>query len=89
MILVIGTIVCTAIPYKNFKEKIRITKKYKHCKIEVYKNFISVKFLSLKNEKFRKIAVPLTPTVRSDRQYRERLPFYFSVHIAIAPHSGR
>lgn len=38
----IGNIVCTAIPYKNFKEKIRITKKYKHCKIEVYKNFILV-----------------------------------------------
>lgn len=38
----IGTIVCQAIPYKTFKEKIRITKKYQHCKIEVYNDFILV-----------------------------------------------
>lgn len=38
----IGTIVCQAIPYKTFKEKIRITKKYLDCKIEVYKDFILV-----------------------------------------------
>ncbi|MBC5631029.1 hypothetical protein H8S20_19570 [Clostridium sp. NSJ-6] len=38
----IGTIVCAAIPYKNFKEKIRITKKYQDCKIEIYKEFVLV-----------------------------------------------
>lgn len=38
----IGTIVCTAIPYKTFKEKIRITKKYEKWKVEVYKDFVLV-----------------------------------------------
>ena len=40
----IGNIVCTAIPYKTFKEKIRLTKKYKDKHIEVYKNYILVIF---------------------------------------------
>lgn len=38
----IGTTVCEAIPYKTFKEKIRITKKYQHYKIEIYKGFVLV-----------------------------------------------
>ena len=38
----IGNIVCTVIPYKTFKEKIRLTKKYKDKYIEVYKNYILV-----------------------------------------------
>lgn len=38
----IGNTVCVAIPYKSFKEKIRITKKYQRCKIEVYKDFVLV-----------------------------------------------
>lgn len=38
----IGTTVCESIPYKTFKEKISLTKKYKHYKIEVYKDFILV-----------------------------------------------
>lgn len=41
----IGKTVCLAIPYRNFKEKIRITKKYEMYQkynIEVYKNFIVV-----------------------------------------------
>ena len=38
----IGNKVCTAIPYKTFKEKIYLTKKYKDKHIEVYKNYILV-----------------------------------------------
>lgn len=38
----IGSMVCTAIPYKTFKEKIKITKEYQNHKIEIYKNFILV-----------------------------------------------
>ncbi|MBD7914241.1 hypothetical protein H9660_03690 [Clostridium sp. Sa3CUN1] len=41
----IGELVGLAIPYKNFKEKIRITKKYMKSEkydIKVYKNFIVV-----------------------------------------------
>lgn len=38
----IGNTVCVAIPYKSFKEKIRITKKYQRYKIEVYKDFVLV-----------------------------------------------
>lgn len=40
----IGNKVCTAIPYKTFKEKIRLTKKYKYKDkhIEVYKDYILV-----------------------------------------------
>ncbi|MDU2492079.1 MAG: hypothetical protein E7D27_16160 [Clostridium celatum] len=38
----IGNIVCTAIPYKTFKEKISLTKKYQNQKIEIYKNYILV-----------------------------------------------
>lgn len=41
----IGELVCTAIPYKNFKEKIRITKKYEGYKkynIKIYEKFILV-----------------------------------------------
>lgn len=38
----IGNKVCTAIPYKTFKEKISLTKKYKDKHIEVYKNYILV-----------------------------------------------
>ena len=38
----IGKIVCSVIPYKTFKEKIKITKKYQRYKIEIYKNFIVV-----------------------------------------------
>ncbi len=38
----IGNLVCTVIHYKTFKEKIRITKKYRNHKIEIYKNYILV-----------------------------------------------
>ena len=38
----IGNKVCTAIPYKTFKEKISLTKKDKDKHIEVYKNYILV-----------------------------------------------
>lgn len=38
----IGNTVCITIPYKNFKEKIRITKMYEKCKVEIYKDFILV-----------------------------------------------
>ena len=38
----IGNTVCKAIPYKTFKEKIRITREYKKHDIEIYKNFILV-----------------------------------------------
>ena len=36
----IGNIVRIEIPYKTFKEKISLTKKYKDKHIEVYKNYI-------------------------------------------------
>lgn len=41
----VGELVGLAIPYKNFKERIRITKKYMESEkhdIKVYKNFIVV-----------------------------------------------
>lgn len=41
----IGELVCVAIPYKTFKEKIRITKKYERYKkynIKIYEKFILV-----------------------------------------------
>jgi hypothetical protein len=41
----VGKLVCVAIPYKTFKEKIRITKKYESYKkynIKVYEKFILV-----------------------------------------------
>lgn len=37
-----GKSVCIAIPYKTFKEKIRITKEYQQYKIEIHKNFILI-----------------------------------------------
>ena len=39
----IGELVCLAIPYKTFKEKIKITKEYKKHNIKIYKGFIIVK----------------------------------------------
>lgn len=36
----IGNIVCTVIPYKTFKEKIRLTKMYEKHKVEVYKDYM-------------------------------------------------
>lgn len=38
----IGNIVCVVIPYKDFKEKIKITKQYKGNNIEIYKNYILI-----------------------------------------------
>lgn len=38
----IGNIVCTAIPYKTFKEKISLTKRYSKYNVEVYENYILV-----------------------------------------------
>lgn len=41
----VGELVGLAIPYKNFKEKIRITKKYMRCRkyyVKVYKKFVVV-----------------------------------------------
>lgn len=37
-----GKKVCTVIPYKTFKEKIRLTKKYSRYTVEVYENYILV-----------------------------------------------
>lgn len=37
-----GRLVCVVIPYKDFKEKIRITKENKEHKIEIYNDFILV-----------------------------------------------
>ena len=37
-----GRLVCVVIPYKDFKEKIRITKENKEQKIEIYNDFILV-----------------------------------------------
>lgn len=39
-----GRLVCVEIPYKDFKEKIRITKENKEHKIEIYNDFILVSF---------------------------------------------
>lgn len=38
----IGNAVCEVIPYKTFKEKMRITRKYKKYDLEIYKDFILV-----------------------------------------------
>lgn len=38
----IGRLVVEAIPYTNFREKIRITKANKNNKMEITKNFILV-----------------------------------------------
>ena len=38
----IGNIVCSAIPYKTFIEKIKIIKRYEQYDIEVYKDFILI-----------------------------------------------
>ena len=38
----IGNKVCAVIPYKTFKEKIALTKKYSKQHIEIYKNYILV-----------------------------------------------
>ena len=38
----IGNRVCAVIPYKTFKEKIALTKKYNKQHIEIYKNYILV-----------------------------------------------
>lgn len=54
----IGELVCVAIPYKTFKEKIRITKKYEKCKkynIKVYEKFVLIifkKYRRIKNGKY-------------------------------------
>lgn len=37
-----GYLVCEVIPYKNFKEKIRITKEYSNYNIEIYSNYVLV-----------------------------------------------
>lgn len=37
-----GRLVCVAIPYKDFKEKIRITKENKEHKIEICKGYVLV-----------------------------------------------
>lgn len=31
-----------AIPYKSFKDKIRLTKQYRRCKITVYNDFLLI-----------------------------------------------
>jgi hypothetical protein len=38
----IGNKVCTAIPYKTFKEKISLTKRYSKYTVEVYENYILI-----------------------------------------------
>lgn len=38
----IGRKICTTIPYKNFKEKISLTKKYEKHRIEIYKDYILI-----------------------------------------------
>ena len=42
VIQMIGNKVCAVIPYKTFKEKIALTKKYSKQHIEIYKNYILV-----------------------------------------------
>jgi hypothetical protein len=42
-----GILVAEVIPFKNFKEKIRITKEYEKFKVEVFNNYIIV----LRNER--------------------------------------
>jgi DNA polymerase III sliding clamp (beta) subunit (PCNA family) len=37
-----GNLICEVIPYKTFKEKIKIIKKYEQYDIEVYKDFILI-----------------------------------------------
>lgn len=37
-----GILVAEVIPFKNFKEKIRITKEYEKFKVEVFNNYIIV-----------------------------------------------
>lgn len=38
----IGRMVCEVIPFRNFKEKLKLTREYSKFKVEVYKNFIVV-----------------------------------------------
>ena len=38
----IGNVVCTVIPYKTFKEKISLTKRYSKYSVEIYENYILV-----------------------------------------------
>lgn len=37
-----GKLVIQAIPYRNFKEKLKITKAYRNKKISIFKNFIVI-----------------------------------------------
>ena len=37
-----GTLVFEVIPFKSFKEKIKITKEYGRYNMEIYKNYILV-----------------------------------------------
>ncbi len=37
-----GRLVCIAIPYKDFKDKIRITKEYRGYRIEICKGYVLV-----------------------------------------------
>lgn len=38
----VGRTVCIAIPYRNFKEKMAITKEYQNYNVEIHENFILV-----------------------------------------------
>lgn len=38
----IGRVVCEVIPFKNFKEKLKLTQKYSKYRVEVYKNYLFV-----------------------------------------------
>lgn len=37
-----GRLVCVVIPYKDFKDKIRITKEYRGYRIEICKGYVLV-----------------------------------------------
>lgn len=38
----VGYLICEVIPYKTFKEKIRITKEYSRYNLEIYSNYVLV-----------------------------------------------
>lgn len=38
----IGKLIYEAIPFRNFKEKIRITKEYRGYRVEIYKGYVLV-----------------------------------------------
>lgn len=58
-----GILVAEVIPFKNFKEKIRITKEYEKFKVEVFNNYIIV----LRNERKWKIMAKWKRTIEAEK----------------------